>query len=261
VTGLPAVYARGVSGPPVVFLHGVGGDHSAWRPQLLHFADRYRVLAWDMPGYGASPPPKSMAFPDLARSLADLVDAWKLPRIHLVGQSLGGMIAQEFAATFPERLASLVLVATSPAFGRADKDWQQKFLDDRIGALERGVTMAELAHANIKRIVGRDPDPLGVEIATACTANIPVESYKQAVRMIVGFDRREALTRIAVPTLAIAGEVDTVAPAPMMQKMAGQIAGAKFVTVDKAGHLANLEQPAAFNEALGAFLAAQTGGS
>jgi 3-oxoadipate enol-lactonase len=260
VTRLAAVYVRGVSGPPVLFLHGVGGDHSAWRPQLLHFADRYRVFAWDMPGYGASPPPEGMTFPALARALADLLDALKLPKVHLVGQSLGGMIAQEFAASFPDRLSSLVLVATSPAFGRADKDWQQKFLDDRIGALDRGATMAELAHANIKRIVGRDPDPLGVEIAIACTANIPVESYKQAVRMIVGFDRREALARIAVPTLAIAGEVDTVAPAPMMEKMAAQIAGAKFVRVAKAGHLANLEQPDAFNETLGAFLAAQTGG-
>lgn len=261
MTGLLAVYTRGGSGPPLMFLHGVGGDHSAWRPQLLHFADRYRVFAWDMPGYGASPPPRSMSFPELARSLAELLDALNLSKVHLVGQSLGGMIAQEFAATFPDRLSSLVLVATSPAFGRSDKEWQQKFLDDRIGVLDRGATMAELARANIKRIVGRDPDPLGVEIAVSCTANIPVESYKQAVRMIVGFDRRDALARISVPTLAIAGEVDTVAPAPMMQKMASHIPGAKFVTIPKAGHLANLEQPAAFNETLGAFLAAHTGGS
>jgi 3-oxoadipate enol-lactonase len=261
VTDLPAVYARGVAGAPLMFLHGVGGDHSAWRPQLLHFADRYRVFAWDMPGYGASPPPRSMAFPELARSLAALLDSLELPKVHLIGQSLGGMVAQEFAASFPERLSSLVLVATSPAFGRPDKDWQQKFLDDRIGVLDRGATMAELAHANIKRIVGRDPDPLGVEIAVSCTANIPVESYKQAVRMIVGFDRREALGRIAVPTLAIAGEVDTVAPAPMMQKMAGQIAGCQFVSIAKSGHLANLEQPIAFNQTLGAFLATHSGGS
>ena len=75
--------------------------------------------------------------------------------------------------------------------------------------------------------------------------------------MIVGFDRREALARIAVPTLAIAGEVDTVAPAAMMEKMAGKILGARYVCVPKAGHLVNLEQPAAFDAALEAFLAAQ----
>jgi len=259
MSGLPAVYARGTRGAPIMFLHGVGGDHVAWRPQLLRFADRYRVFAWDMPSYGASPPPPAMTFPDLARALRDLLDALALEKVHLVGQSLGGMIAQEFAATYPERLATLVLVATSPAFGRSDKEWQQKFIADRIGVLEAGATMAELAKANVMRIVGRDPDPAGVEIAIACTANIPVESYKAAVRMITGFDRRDALARIAVPTLAIAGEVDTVAPAPMMQKMASHIPGAQFVVVPKAGHLVNLEQPRAFDDALASFLGAYDG--
>jgi 3-oxoadipate enol-lactonase len=72
--------------------------------------------------------------------------------------------------------------------------------------------------------------------------------------MIVGFDRRDALPNIKVPTLAIAGALDQVAPAPMMEKMAGRIAGARFVTVSDAGHLINLERPDAFNAALGAFL-------
>jgi 3-oxoadipate enol-lactonase len=257
---LPATYAAGLAGAPVVFLHGVGGDHSAWRPQLLHFAGRFRCLAWDMPGYGASPPPQAVTFPALARALLDLLDRLRLTKVHLVGQSLGGMIAQEFAAAHQDRLLSLVLVATSPAFGKADKDWQQKFLDERLGALDRGMTMPELARNNIARIVGPDADPRGVAIATACTANIPIESYRQAVGMILGFDRRADLARISVPTLAMAGEVDTVAPAPMMQKMAAQIPGARFLTVAGAGHLINLEQPAAFNAALEGFLAEVDGG-
>ena len=257
---LPATYAAGLAGSPVVFLHGVGGDHAAWRPQLLHFADRFRCLAWDMPGYGASPPPAAMTFPALAQSLLDLLDALRLPKVHLVGQSLGGMIAQEFAAGHQDRLRSLVLVATSPAFGKADKGWQQKFLDDRLGALDRGTTMPELARSNIARIVGRDADPRGVAIATACTANIPVDSYRQSVSMILGFDRRADLARIAVPTLAIAGALDTVAPPPMMQTMAEKIPGARFLTVPGAGHLINLEQPVAFNAALDGFLAGVEGG-
>jgi 3-oxoadipate enol-lactonase len=257
---LPATYTAGLEGPPIVFLHGVGGDHSAWRPQLLHFAGRFRCLAWDMPAYGASPPPVAMTFPALARSLLDLLDSLRLAKVHLVGQSLGGMIAQEFAVDHADRLSSLALVATSPAFGRADKEWQQKFLDDRLGALDRGTTMAELARANVARIVGPNADPAGVAIATACTANIPVEGYRQAVTMILGFDRRADLARIAVPTLVMAGELDTVAPAPMMQKMAAQIPGARFLTVPGAGHLINLEQPRVFNAALEKFLGGVEGG-
>jgi 3-oxoadipate enol-lactonase len=259
MSGLPAVYSAGFAGPPVFFLHGVGGDHAAWRPQLLHFAKGDRCFAWDMPGYGASPA-REMSFPALARALAELLDALGLRRVHLVGQSLGGMIAQEFAATYGDRLLSLVLVATSPAFGRADKDWQQKFIDDRIGALERGATMPELARANVKRIVGPGADPAGVEIAVACTANLPVAAYKQAIRMIVGFDRREDLQNIKAPTLALAGAVDVVAPAAMMEKMAGRIPGARFRAMPGAGHLINLEQPDAFNAALGGFLDEVTGG-
>jgi 3-oxoadipate enol-lactonase len=253
MSGLPAVYSAGFAGPPIVFLHGVGGDHATWRPQLRHFAAGYRCFAWDMPGYGASPA-KEMSFPALAAALAQLLDALNLPRVHLVGQSLGGMIAQEFAASFAGRLLSLTLVATSPAFGRADKDWQQKFIDDRIGALERGATMPQLARDNVRRIVGPGADPAGVEIAIGCTANLPVDSYKQAIRMILGFDRRDALANIKVPTLAMAGAVDAVAPAPMMEKMAGRIPGARFIAMPGAGHLINLEQPDAFNAALGAFL-------
>jgi 3-oxoadipate enol-lactonase len=259
VSGLPAVYARGRAGAPIFFMHGVGGDHSSWRPQLHHFGDRYRCLAWDMPGYGASPG-VGMAFPALADAARRLLERIEIPKVHLVGQSLGGMIAQEFAASHPDRLLSLVLVATSPAFGRSDKDWQQKFIDDRIGALERGVAMTQLARDNVRRIVGPDADPAGVEIAVACTANIPVESYKQAIRMIVGFDRRDALPNIKVPTLALAGALDTVAPAPMMEKMALHIPGTRFVTVPGAGHLINLEQPAAFNAALAGFLDGVKGG-
>jgi 3-oxoadipate enol-lactonase len=257
--GLPAVYMAGLKGPPIVFLHGVGGDHAAWRPQLLHFAGSHRCFAWDMPGYGASPP-REMSFPALAAALLDLIDGLGLPKIHLVGQSLGGMVAQEFAASHADRLLSLVLVATSPAFGGSDKAWQQKFVDDRIGVLERGATMSQLARTNIQRIVGPGADPLGVEIAVGCTANIPVESYKQAIRMIVGFDRRDALPNIKVPTLALAGAVDTVAPAPMMEKMAARIPGARFQAVEGCGHLINLERPDVFNAALGGFLADVKGG-
>jgi len=253
MSGLPAIYSSGFNGPPIVFLHGVGGDHATWRPQLRHFAAGYRCFAWDMPGYGASPA-REMAFPALTATLAQLLDALDLPKVHLVGQSLGGMIAQEFAASFADRLLSLTLVATSPAFGRTDKDWQQKFIDDRVGALERGATMPQLARANVGRIVGPGADPAGVEIAVGCTANLPVESYKQAIRMIVGFDRRDGLPNIKVPALAIAGAVDTVAPAPMMEKMAAKIPGARFIAVPGAGHLINLERPEAFNTALGGFL-------
>jgi 3-oxoadipate enol-lactonase len=94
-------------------------------------------------------------------------------------------------------------------------------------------------------------------MATALTSmsRVKPETYRAALECLVGFDRRDALPHIAVPTLLIAGGTDTTAPAVVMERMAAKIPGARFVTIPGAGHLANLEQPAAFNRVLEEFLA------
>ena len=256
MTTLPAAWRRGEAGPPLVFLHGVGGDHSMWRPQLARFGERFRCVAWDMPGYGASPPPGAWSFAAMAEALLRLLDALGFARIHLVGQSLGGMIAQEFAATRADRLATLTLCNTSSAFGSMDGEFQRRFVAERLEPLERGKSMEDVAAENIARIMGPAASREARAIARACTANIPAESYRQAIRMIPGFDRREALAKVACPTLLIAGALDAVAPAPMMERMAARIPGARFVTLARCGHLGSLEAPDAFDAALGDFLAA-----
>ena len=253
---LPSVWRRGETGPPLVFLHGVGGDHSMWRPQLARFGARFRCVAWDMPGYGASPPPGSWSFATFADALLRLLDALGFARIHLVGQSLGGMIAQEFAATSADRLATLTLCNTSAAFGTMDGEFQRRFVADRLEPLERGASMEDVAAENIARIMGPGASREARAIARACTANIPAESYKQAIRMIPSFDRRESLARIACPALLIAGALDAVAPAPMMERMATKVPGARFVSLEGCGHLGSIEAPDAFDAALGDFLSA-----
>ncbi len=256
----PSVWARGTRGAPLVFLHGVGGDHSAWRPQLRHFADDYRCLAWDMPGYGASPSPWEMSFTVLVQSLLELLDEFGCDRIHLVGHSLGGMIAQEFAFRHPDRLRSLALVATSAAFGSVDGDFQRRFIDDRLAPLDAGRTMAQMAPLQLPRMTGPNADPVGVQIAIGCFANVPAASYRAAIKLITAFDRRDALKTIACPTLLVAGEADRVAPATSMQRMAAEVKGAKFVALAGCGHLANLEAPERFNAVLAEFLAGVAAG-
>ena len=257
---IPSAWARGTRGAPLVFLHGVGGDHSAWRPQLRHFADDFRCLAWDMPGYGASPPPWEMNFATLTQALVELLDAFGCDKAHLVGHSLGGMIAQDFAARHADRLRSLTLVATSAAFGSVDGDYQKRFIDDRLAPLESGRTLAQLAPVQVPRLVGTGADPLGVQIAIGCFANVPAASYRSAIKLITAFDRRDTLKTIACPTLLIAGEQDRVAPAATMQRMGAEMKNAKFVALAGCGHLANLEAPERFNAVLAEFLAGVQGG-
>ena len=241
----------------LVFLHGIGGAARAWRGQLEHFGEHYRAVAWDMPGYGQSARLDTVSITTLAAALQDFLIQIGARRPILVGHSIGGMIVQEWLLTHPQAAAAVVLAQTSPAFGKADGDWQRSFIAARLGPLDRGATMASLAPDLVSELVGDDPDPQGLQLATSCMAGVPEASYRASMLALLGFDRRQALKDIKVPTLVLAGSKDRNAPAAMMEKMASFIPGADYVELHGAGHLVNLERPGEFNAALESFLKAQ----
>lgn len=242
--------------PPLVFLHGIGGAARAWRGQFETFSDRYRAMAWDMPGYGGSAPLPSVSIAALADALQDFLQQVDATKPILVGHSIGGMIVQQLLVKSPHIAGAVVLAQTSPAFGKPDGDWQKSFIDARLGPLDRGETLATLAPTLVKELVGDDPDVSGMEIARDCMACVPDTTYRATMLALMGFDLRNALKNIAVPTLVLSGSKDNNAPAPMMAKMASYIPSATFVELDGVGHLANLERPGAFNAALDSFLKA-----
>jgi len=243
--------------PTLVFLHGIGGAARAWRGQLETFSDRYRAMAWDMPGYGGSAPLPSVSIAALADALQDFLQQVGATKPILVGHSIGGMIVQQLLVKSPHIAGAVVLAQTSPAFGKPDGDWQKSFIDARLGPLDRGETLATLAPTLVKELVGDDPDVSGMEIARDCMACVPDTTYRATMLALMGFDLRNALKKIAVPTLVLSGSKDNNAPAPMMAKMASYIPSATFVELDGVGHLANLERPGAFNAALDSFLKAK----
>src|SRR4029079_9667449 len=137
-----AFEAAGAAGrTPLVFLHGIGGAARAWRDQLATFGNSYRALAWDMPGYGGSVPLSSVSIATLADALQEFLQQIGAARPVLVGHSIGGMIVQEWLIRHPRDAGAIVLAQTSPAFGKADGDWQKQFIDARLGPLDRGETM------------------------------------------------------------------------------------------------------------------------
>jgi 3-oxoadipate enol-lactonase len=240
--------------PPIVFLHGIGGAARGWMHQLQRFGGPYLAIAWDMPGYGGSAPLAETSIVSLARALADFIRQLGLERPILVGHSIGGMIVQQLVADEPRAARAIVLAQTSPAFGSRDGDWQRAFIAARLGPLDRGETMPRLAPELVAELVGDDPDPEGLKLAQSCMAAVPEATYRAAMLALMGFDLREALPRIAVPTLIVAGSKDTNAPAPMMARMAERIPRATSICLEGVGHLAPLERPAAFNDALARFL-------
>lgn len=230
----------------IVLLHGIGG--ASWGGLVP------AALDWPMPGFGGTAPLPEMTFPALALALRDALDARGIARATLVGHSMGGMLALEFAATFPGRVAKLVLYATTPAFGGRDPAFAEAFLAARLGPLD-GATMAEAAPAMLDGMFEPGADPAALPQALAALAATPDDVYRATLRCLTTFDRRAALSGIAVPTLLIAGERDQAAPLRTMQRMAESIPGAKLVVVPGAGHFVHLEQPAAFRAALMPFLA------
>jgi 3-oxoadipate enol-lactonase len=257
---LPVRYADGIGylseghSVPVVFLHGIGGAARQFRAQLRHVGRQRRAIAWDMPGYGGSAPLPRVTMDALAAALGGFIAALGLDRPVLVGHSIGGMIVQRLLADAPHAARAVVLAQTSAAFGGRDPAWADQFICDRLGPLDNGRRMAELAPAMVAGLVGDKPDPDGVALALDCIASTPEAAYRSTVLAMLGFDLREALPSIAVPTLVLSGTKDPNAPAAAMERMAARIPGARYVALEGVGHLAHLEQPARFNAALDMFL-------
>jgi len=231
------------------FLHGVGGGRAAWDRQVPYFSERgYRCVAWDQPGYGGTALVEPYTFEKVAEALARQIVE---PAV-LVGHSMGGMVAQETCARFPDRVRALVLTFTSPAFP-AGSDFARQFVAVRTGPLDQGKTMADIAAALMPTMRGTKSEPAGVELARRIMAAVPPDTYRKAVHLLTTFDRRENLPKIRVPTLLVAGSDDQVAPPAVLEKMSKRIPGARYVLLEGCGHLGPMDQPDAFNAVLERF--------
>jgi 3-oxoadipate enol-lactonase len=252
---IPAHRIEGDGDTAVFLLHGVGGAKEAWRDNAGAIAAAgFKTVAWDMPGYGASQTIAPYTLQRLAQSLAALIEHIGARRNVLLGHSMGGMVAQEAAVLCPDKLQALLLVATSPAFGKPGGDWQAQFLRSRFAPLDAGIGMVGLAAQLVPAMVAPSASAKTIDAAATLMAQVPEVSYRAALAAIVGFDRLAWLARIRVPTLCLAGEHDTNAAPAVLQKMAQHIPHAEYLCLPGVGHLANIEQPAVFNAAIVNFL-------
>ena len=241
--------------PPLVCLHGIGGDATSFRAQIAGLAGPdQRVLSWDMPGYGGSEPLATMDFDALCERLCAALDELGLTRVVFAGQSIGGMVAQEMAIRHPRRVAGLVLIATVPGFGGRDDSFRDSFLAARLAPLDKGIGLGALAAEAIPAVLGPHVDSATRDDAIAAMAAIPEAAYRQVLATLVTFNRREDQHRITCPCLLIAGGKDDNSPARVMERMAEGLPDAALLVIENAGHLVNSESDQDCNEAIGAFL-------
>lgn len=234
---------------PLVFLHGVGGGHHAWEDQVPYFGGLgYPSHAWDQPGYGKSAMVEPYDLEQVSAALARLIESLGGEPVVLIGHSMGGFVAQETYVRHPKLVKAMALCFTSPAFAGGSSDFTRQFLAARIGPLDEGRSMAEIAAKLIPTMGSHS------KLAEQIMAGVPPDTYRKAVQLLTTFDRRKALGDIKVPTLLVAGSADKVAPPSVMEKMAGKIPGAEYVLMPDCGHLGPMDRPDAFNAILLEFL-------
>ena len=247
VPGKPRIaVASAGRGPLVLFLHGIGGNRNHWQHQIAFFSQHgFTAAAWDARGYGDSDDYEgALQFEHFTSDVLRTVDFMKEERIHLVGLSMGGRIARNFALAHPERVRSLKLANTSPGSDALSPEAVLRFVE------EREHRSAESA----ARLLGSRARPGAHAALLASFHALRNDSYRKTLDASVAQDRAAPLEKLAVPTLVITGDEDRVYPPELAERMARRIPGAQLVVIADCGHLSNLEQPERFNEVLLDFL-------
>ncbi len=233
---------------PIIFLHGVGSDKSVWAPQLAHFGQSRRAVAFDYPGYGDSQPAPAATRDDFATAILAAMDSLGIERAHICGLSLGGVIAIALHAAAPRRCASLILADSFAVH----PDGQAIF--DRSQAASRTIGMRGLAEARAGALLGAAATPAMHREVIDTMSQIDPAAYVVGAQAVWLSDQVERVRSIKVPTLVLVGEEDRITPPVLSEQLAALIAGAQLELISGAGHLANLEQSPAFNAAIDRFL-------
>lgn len=245
--------------PPVVFLHGIGGNRTNWTRQLEALGDRFWAMAWDARGYGDSADVDGpRQFTDFAQDLARTLDHLKIERAHLVGLSMGARILMTFFPRYRERVETLTLCDCFGGYRAMSGERRREFLELREKPLLSGKTFADLAPRLVDSLVSPTcPESVRAELHASIVA-LRVEPYLKTLRATTMFDETGSLATIDVPVQLIFGADDRLTPPANGDKMVDAIPDARLAIIPGAGHLSNLEAPVEFNRILTAFLAAHS---
>ena len=245
------------SGDPVVMIHGAQGDQTMFNDLATKFAADYRVLTFDQRGSGLSAKPDmdyTMAM--LADDTAALMDHVGFAKAHIVGVSMGGMVALEFVLRHPGKSRSVVLGCTSPGGPKAVRIGGSAFAAaysaTPMSAEERGRALAEAAFT--KGYIASHPEIIPAMIEARRQRPIDPVALDHRLKAVLHHNVYDRLGEIKIPTLVITGRDDALVSWENSRLLADSISGAELVILEPAGHCFWLEQPQQSIEAIGAFL-------
>jgi pimeloyl-ACP methyl ester carboxylesterase len=238
----------GSRGPALIFVHGVGSTGAIWDYQLDAFSDNYRCASIELRGNGAlsDPLPELITRQGFADDVLAVADACGFETFDLVGCSLGGVVAFELWQRVPERFRSMVIVGSFAKYPDG-----QTYADTIKDAVRAAGDMHAFAQARAAQL-GLPPQRLRETVEQMGSKSVP--SYLASTQATWTGDYRAVLPSIVVPALVARGERDGIAPQPLSDEIAAGIPGARRDVVPNAGHVANADNPDAFNEMLAEFL-------
>ncbi len=256
VNGLDIFYSDVGSGPPIVWLQGLGAEHTAWAAQLARFGASYRCIAPDNRDVGRSARcarPYTLA--DVASDVAGLLRALDAGPAHVVGLSLGGAVAQRLALDHPDLVRSLCLVSTFARQGARQRElllaWREIYARVDLVTFYRQANTWLFSDRFFER-------PRNVENVLRYVAENPhaqePAAFARQIDAALRHDTLDELPTLRVPALVVSGEADALAPPHLAREVAGAIPGARLEILPGAPHSLNLERQIEFNRLLGAFL-------
>ncbi len=253
-------FAERGQGEALVFLHGIGGNRRNWDGELQHFGRTYRAVAMDFRGYGDSDAlDDGFEFTDFVADVTRVLDALGVQKAHVVGLSMGGLVAQAVYNLAPERVASLALVACraadEPVLPLARRE---AFIRERLEPLRAGGSEA-LAVSLAPKLLGATASADARDQVMASLRMVRPDAYFKIMEARMRVAPMLDLSSVRVPTLVIGSDEDQVAPLEQMRALAAAIDGAGLTEIRGAGHLINLEKPEEFQRALENFLAGLKG--
>jgi pimeloyl-ACP methyl ester carboxylesterase len=240
--------------PAVLLLHGLGANGSSWSLQFEPLGlIGLRPIAPDVPGFGASVyDGRGWSFKRVAAALAGLLSELQTGPVHVVGLSMGGVIAQQFAFDYPQLLCKLVLVSTFPVLQPAG--FSQWFYFAQRALVVHTVGLKTQSKIVARRVFPDEDQQVLREMAEQQIASADPRAYRAAMRGLGLFNSRRRLKEIKAPTLVISGANDSTV-SPLRQKMlADEIRGARQVIIPHAGHAVAIDQFEVFNRELLGFL-------
>jgi 3-oxoadipate enol-lactonase len=238
-------------GIPLVFVNALGTDLRIWDGVVPHLTDRYPILRFDKRGHGLSDcPPAPYTIHDFSIDILELLDQLEISQAIIVGISVGGMIALDFASSWPGRVHSMVLCDTAPIIGTTDL-W-----NDRIDKLrEHG--MESIAEAILARWFAptfKEKSPAVYQGCYNMLTRMPVDGYTGTCEAIRDADLTEATRTIETHTLILCGKEDASTPPDLVRGLVELMPDTEFQEIPDAGHSTCIEQPDLVAEQIERFL-------